>query len=350
MARKTLGLTHLLWVCQQCETRNLGTQKICTTCGKPQPDDVNFIQGDREELLQLQDAANKSADIHCPYCGTRNSASAQICSQCGGKLAGGTKRQGGRVVGAFKGDQAKGVTCPSCKHENAPNAPRCAQCGSSLKKDEPKSTAKATKGNGGSLWLVIGLVMVVIVGFLLFKGCSRSTDVGVVSRTAWTRTVAVEQFVSVTYENWWDEIPGEAYVTGCEERYRYSSDEAEDDAIEVCGTPYTVDTGTGMGEVVMDCEYKVYDTYCEYEVSEWAVVEYVESDGYGLSASWPVVATYSDQRAGERKELYTIWFDTENGSAEFKTTDYGLYQSAKNGSEWELTYDGFGKIRSAKPR
>ena len=322
---------------------------MCTTCGNPQPEDVAFIQGDKEELIQLEKAA-LSADIHCPFCGTRNRADAAICTQCGGKLAGGKKRQAGKVVGAYKGKAGAGVVCPSCGHENAPNAPRCAQCGSSLKKEKPKTPSKVAKGGGGSVWMVVGLVVMVVIGFLIFKGCSRETAVGVVSQTVWTRTVAVEQFTAVTYEDWWDEIPAEAYVTECEERYRYSSDEEEEGAIEVCGTPYTVDTGTGVGEVVMDCEYEVYDTFCEYEVSEWAVVEYVEDDGYGLSAAWPAVAAYSDQRAGERKEEYTIWFDTAEGSAEFTTEDFGLYQAAANGSEWELTFDGYGNVVDARPR
>ena len=350
MAKKTLGLTHLLWVCPQCDTRNLGIQKTCTACGKPQPENVDFIQGDREELLQLQDAAKKSADIHCPYCGTRNAADALICSQCGGKLAGGTKRKGGRVVGAYKGNQTKGIVCPSCGHENTPNAPRCAQCGSALHKERPVKETQPSDRNAKSLWFIAGLLVVVVLGFVIFKGCSRSTEIGYVSRTAWTRMVAVEQFVAVTREDWWDEIPAEAYVTGCEERYRTSNDEMVEGAVEVCGTPYTVDTGTGVGEVVMDCHYEVYDTYCEYEVSDWEVMEYAESEGYGLSASWPAVAAYSNQRAGEHKEEYTIWFDTAEGSAEFTTNDFGLYQSAVNGSEWELTYDGFGKILTAKPR
>ena len=349
MARKSLGFTQLLWVCPNCETRNLGTQKTCTSCGTPQPEDVEFIQGEKEELMQLQ-AAAKSADIHCPFCGTRNKAEAEMCSQCGGKLTGGKKRKAGRVVGAYKGNAGKGMVCPACGFANKPNAARCAQCGGALKQGKSEKPSKMAVKKGGSIWMVVGLVVVVIIGFLIFKGCSRETAVGVVSQTAWTRTVAVEQFVAVTYEDWWDEIPAEAYVTECEERYRTSSDEPEDGAIEVCGTPYTVDTGTGVGEVVMDCEYEVYDTFCEYEVSEWDVVEYVESEGYGLSAAWPSVAAFSDQRAGGRNEEYTIWFDTADGNMEFTTEDYGLYQAAANGSAWELTFDGYGNVVGAAPQ
>lgn len=347
MARKSIGYTKLIWICPNCQTRIPGPKKTCTTCGTPQPNDVEFIQADREDLLKEQEEitrAKKGADIHCPYCGTRNTADARICSQCSGKLTGGKKRSSGGVVGAHKKD-AKGIVCTSCGFQNKPNAPRCAKCGSALGTIRKRSAKAKTSGESGKLWLVIGFVITIILGFVFFKGCSRSSLVGVVEQAAWTRTVAVEQFIPVMKEDWWDDIPADAYVTTCEERYRYTSEEAEEGAIEVCGTPYTIDEGTGYGEVVQDCEFEVYDVYCEYEISDWAVVEILELEGYGPSASWPTVSTFSDQRAGSQTESYTIWFDTNDGSVSFETEDYNLFNSATTGSEWELTFDGFGDIR-----
>jgi len=349
MVRKSLGHTHLLWICPNCETRNLGKQKTCSTCGNPQPPDVEFIQGDKEDLIHLKSDEKKSADIHCPYCGTRNSGDAKICIQCGGKLSGGKKRKSGRVIGSFKGNKIKGIKCPSCGFDNEPNAPRCSQCGNALRKNKPTQKEKESTHGTGSIWLVVGLVIIVIVGFLIFKGCSRSTETGRVTQTSWKRMVAVEQFIPVSREDWWDEIPAEAFVTICEERYRYTSDEMVDGAIEMCGTPYTVDQGTGLGEVVADCQYEVYDAYCEYEVSDWEVVEIIETNGFGQSVDWPAVTSYSDQRPGERSEEYTIWFETDNGEVGFTTDDYDLYLNAVTGSNWELTYDGFGNILSAQP-
>lgn len=352
MAKKSLGRTTLYWICSHCDTRNPGPKKTCTTCGTPQPDDVEFIQGDLEEITKINDAISLKADradIHCPFCGTRNPADAEFCSQCNGKLTGGTKRAAGRVVGVHKGGSAQGIVCPTCGFQNKPNAPRCAQCGNALVQKKSDDKSPRDSGQSKTIWIAVGLVAAIILGFLLFKGCSRSTETGVVSRSTWTRSVAVEQFIPISAEGWWDEIPSEAFVTVCEDRFRYSSDEAVEGAVEVCGEPYTIDEGTGYGEVVQDCEYQVFDTYCEYEISDWEVVEILQSEGYGLSAQWPMVGTFSEQRPGERTETYTIWFETPDGTVEFTTDDFGLYQAAESGSDWVLSYDGFGNILSAKP-
>ena len=42
MARKTLGFVPLIWQCPHCETQNPGPIKTCTSCGAPQPDNVDF--------------------------------------------------------------------------------------------------------------------------------------------------------------------------------------------------------------------------------------------------------------------------------------------------------------------
>ena len=300
MAKKSLGRTTLYWLCPNCETRNPGPKKTCTTCGTPQPDHVEFIQGDREEIIKINDAISQKvdrADIHCPFCGTRNPADAELCSQCNGQLMGGTKRTAGKVVGTHKGGSAKGIVCPSCGFQNVPNAPRCTQCGNALVQKKTDVQPRRDSGQAKTIWMVIGLVAAVIIGFLLFKGCSRSTEVGVVSRSSWTRSIAVEQFIPISAEGWWDEIPSEAFVTVCEDRYRYSSAEAVEGGVEVCGEPYTIDEGTGYGEVVQDCEYQVFDTYCEYEISDWEVVEILQTEGYGLGAQWPTVGTFSDRKS-----------------------------------------------------
>ena len=92
MARKSLGHTKLIWICPNCQTRNPGPKKSCTTCGSPQPENVVFVQADHEIMISDKEEirkAKKGADIHCPYCGTRNSNDVKICIQCGGKIIGG---------------------------------------------------------------------------------------------------------------------------------------------------------------------------------------------------------------------------------------------------------------------
>jgi len=350
MARKSLGHTFLFWICPNCDTRNPGPDKICTTCGHPQPDEIEFIQGDEEVLIKHGAEGGRQPDIHCPFCGTRNNADAKICSQCGGKLAGGKKRDSGRVVGAHKSKADNGINCLACGHKNQPNASRCANCGSALVQPSSSKQPKQQNNDTRSIWFVAGLIIFIVLGFIFFKGCSREVENGFVAQTAWQRIIMIEQFATVSREDWLDEIPSDGEVFSCEERYRYSTDEAVEGAIEVCGTPYTLDEGTGLGEVVQDCEYEVYAPYCAYEIGDWEVIETVKADGFGMVASWPSISASSNQRPGDRREEYTIWFDTEDGRIEFTTDDYDLFAQAHDDSEWELTYDGFGRIKSANPK
>jgi len=93
MARKELGHIELHWQCPNCDGINQGREETCSSCGAPQPEDVEFKQFSHQELLKDQkliERAKAGADIHCAYCGTRNPAKAQTCSQCGSDISEGT--------------------------------------------------------------------------------------------------------------------------------------------------------------------------------------------------------------------------------------------------------------------
>ena len=87
MARKEIGYIELHWTCPNCQGINPGSEETCMHCGAPQPEDVQFFQPTRQELItneeKLADAA-AGPDIHCPYCNARNRGDAEACSQCGG--------------------------------------------------------------------------------------------------------------------------------------------------------------------------------------------------------------------------------------------------------------------------
>ena len=136
----------------------LDLSKDCVNCGSPQPDDVQFEQAPKEELLtdeEVKEKVEAGADIHCPYCGTRNQANSEVCTKCGGDLAEGLKRESGRVVGAYKTGPVSMVPCPRCGTENPDTAKQCTQCGSSMEKEEeaarqsppPKDEKPAKKRN-----------------------------------------------------------------------------------------------------------------------------------------------------------------------------------------------------------
>jgi len=69
MSQKKLGLVEMEWVCPNCGNRSPGLEKKCRSCGKPQPQDVEFVQPvDRAIITDAETLAeaSRAPDIHCP--------------------------------------------------------------------------------------------------------------------------------------------------------------------------------------------------------------------------------------------------------------------------------------------
>jgi len=338
MARKSLGFVPLIWVCPSCGTQNPGPIKSCTACGAPQPDDVEFLQVDEEQFNFIKDEAlirmaKAGPDIHCPYCGTRNTAGTEYCKKCGGDISQGGKarKTGGKVRTAAEAQQAPPPQ-PEASSKPAPS-----------QKPRKKLSRTAT-------------ILIVIAGLALIAACiaviiilTKSEEVNaVVTDVQWERSIAIEAYSPVTESDWWDEIPEDAEILSCTEKYRYTSDEPVANSTEVCGEEYVEDTGTGVGEVVQDCTYEVYDDYCDYTVMEWVVVETVTETGDDLAPFWPDMTLQTDQREGERTEEYTIFFEVDNEDYEYTTSDESLFSLADPGSKWILDVNKLG-VKSAEP-
>ena len=144
-----------------------------------------------------------------------------------------------------------------------------------------------------------------------------------------------------------DQVPSEAELGACQEERRSVQDEPAPNALEVCGTPYTVDSGDGLAEVVQDCEYHVYDDYCDYTVIEWGVVDTFVLSGADFNPQWPEPVLVADQRLGDdRSEQYVIVFDTGDKTYTYTTTDLELFKQAQLGSTWTLNINTFGGVQS----
>lgn len=357
MARKKLGHVELQWTCPNCSAINPGLEKTCRSCGAPQPEDVQFEQAERQELITDEEVltqAEAGADIHCPYCGTRNKAGVDTCSQCGGDLSEGAMREAGRVVGAYKTGPVQQVPCPHCGAENPDTAKNCQQCGGSMQLEAaPAITAQAdqpaTKKRSWLKPVLIGAGVFLCSLLALFIFLSFRTDefTGTVQSVNWERSIPVEVLGPVAYQAWLDEIPSEAEIGACHEERRSVQDKPAPNAVEVCGTPYNVDTGDGLAEVVQDCEYHVYDDFCDYTVIEWGVVDTVVLSGADYSPVWPQPVLEEGQRLGEdRSEKYVIVFDAGEETYTFTTTDYELFTQAQPGTTWTLNVNTFGGVQS----
>ncbi len=330
MARKTLGFVPLIWQCAYCDTRNPGPIKSCTNCGAPQPEEVDFKTVDEEEFNFIKDEAlirmaKSGPDIHCPYCGTRNPGTAELCSNCGGDLSvGGKVRKAGvRVESVSETEEPPPVEAPP-----------------------PKKKRSRSFVIFGIIGGIACLAAFVVLMFLLFN----TDDItGTVTDVAWERSIAIEAYQTVTDQAWWDEVPADAEVISCSQEYRYTTDEPQQNATEVCGTPYVEDTGTGVGEVVQDCTYEVYDDYCEYEAMTWVVVDTVTESGENLDPFWPSPSLNTQQRLGERDEDYTIIFNADGKRYTYETSNSDLFLDAEPGSTWILEVNRFDAVQSIEP-
>lgn len=365
MAKKSLGYTELEWTCTNCDTRNPGAQKTCLSCGAPQPENVEFHQPAQEKLVTDKEKlaqAKAGPDIHCHYCGSRNSATAKTCSQCGADLSEGEKRKQGKVLGTHRDKAAPPITCPACGASNASDAPKCVQCGASLitKKTatvpppvpaKPSRATPATKMNTPAKIALGGmtlLVCAILIGAIMLL--TRTSDVtATASGATWTRSIAIEQLQPVTRQGWRDEIPMGAVRGECTQKLRREQDQPAANTVEVCGTPYTVDTGSGYGQVVQDCKYQVYDDFCQYTSQEWQRVNELTQQGDGgMPLRWPALSLPDNQREAARSESFLCTFTTENGIKSYSGGP-DLLDWCQPGSRWTLQVNGLGSISDLQP-
>lgn len=318
MAQKILGYIQLIWTCPFCETQNPGAIKSCTSCGAPQPDDIQFEKVDLERFDFIKDEAlirmaQTGPDKHCPYCGTRNLKDDPRCSQCGSDITVGAKvRESGTVIG-----------------------------------DTP--VVPTTTPRKLSIGCLIALILISVLSiFLLITFVSnlstRETVKATVSSTKWERSIQVLAFTNIQKSDWEDQIPSNADIGSCSMEFRYKSDSPVSNSTEVCGEPYTIDTGTGVGKVVQDCVYNVYDNYCEYSTEDWVLLDTMVLTGYDQNPQWPTKFLASNEKYGNQNEIYTIFFDANGDTFSLNTTDLDLYLQAVPGSNWELEINGFGNI------
>jgi hypothetical protein len=352
MTRKNLGYVELEWTCPNCGNKNPGMQKSCGTCGAPQPANVQFELGQKQDLIQdAQKAAEaaKGADIHCPYCNTRNAADAKVCVQCGGDLVEGTKRESGKVLSGSSATANAEIKCPGCGTVNPPGSATCKACGASLSAATPPqpvaTQAAGAKKSAFRPWMALPMVAVLamcclVVGFLFFRTTSLT---GTVQNTQWQRTIDIEAQREVTKEAWRDEVPAGADAFSCSERYRTRQDSPTANSKEVCATEL-VDQGNGAAEVVEKCYYEVYDDYCQYKALEWQKVDQALAQGTDLQPYWPQVNLAGDQREGNRTENYTVDFNTKDGTKQFTTTDESLYIQFEPDSLWTLKVNTIGSV------
>jgi ribosomal protein L40E len=355
MVKKTVGYVDLEWTCPSCSARNPGSEENCQSCGAKMPDDVKFELPVQQELDTSAETAARVAagpDIHCPYCGARNPGNATSCSQCGGDLSEGMRRAKGEVVGALQTGPVPDVTCPHCGASNPGTATKCSSCGGNLERERPKEMPVAPRAQQKSRPLLVGILVAaflicLLVAFFIFRGSSES--VALVQDVEWVYTIQLEEFGPATRAGWRNEVPQNALLGSCEPKEHHTQGEPAPNATEVCGTPYVEDTGTGKGQVVQDCEYHVYEEWCEYTTDEWKFVGDKVVTGHDLNPEWPALSLRSDQREGRRGEEYQVIFDADGKDYVYHPGSLRDFRLFEIGSKWIVETNALGGVTSVKP-
>lgn len=370
MAKKVVGYIELHWRCSNCGTQNPGSEKSCTSCGTPQPPDVEFYQLSSAELIADEEkikAAQVGPDVHCPYCGTRNTADAKECFRCSGDLVDAQQRVKGKILGTFQAGEGNDPTellCQSCNQPNAANVKYCVHCGSpvqgSAHQSNQPSPASSNKGTSVqpskkrklSPLLIIILVLIVVgcIGTLLltliFGGGGSDPIIASVSSVYWKASIEIEELQYVDQDAWRDDVPNDAKNVSCNKKLYSTSDVPSPGAKEVCGEPYSVDLGNGNAEVVQDCEYEIYEDYCSFDVLEWVVMDTVVYDGYDNDPYWTLPSVNTDQSIGKVTESYLVEFSGADRTYEYHPEDLEEFQLLKVGTTWEIEQGLFGSIKS----
>jgi len=335
MTQETLGYVRLEWTCRRCGGKNPGPEKLCIHCGASLDEQDQFELPETQEFITDAEELKKAAagpDIHCPYCETRNPAGSTVCKQCGGSLAEGEVRARGHIVGAPP------TTRP-------PAEPRAA----------PRPVAPKAK-RPWTIWAVgLAILLLVCCPGIYFARLAMTTEdvTGVVRDVAWERTISIEALQPVSREDWRDEIPSDARLGNCRNKLHHTQSEEPSPGVEVekvCGTPYTIDQGSGYGKVVQDCEYKVYADWCEYTREEWQEVDDASASGHDPNPYWPQVNLASGQREGKQSEEYSVDFDTEGKSYTYRPRDAEEFSRYVIGSKWVLSVNALGGVTSVEPR
>jgi hypothetical protein len=167
----------------------------------------------------------------------------------------------------------------------------------------------------------------------------------------WQTSVAIEALRPVTRQAWQDQIPQDSEMGTCVEKvYTVVAEEPSGgNYTKVCGTPYTIDTGSGVGEVVQDCEYEVLEPYCEYTAMEWQIVDVARLSGNDLTPIFASPALSGEQRLGDQGVEYVIVFETDKGQFIYHPGSNQEFGQYRIDSKWDLKINSFGQIVSVEP-
>lgn len=295
--------------------------------------------------------------------------------------------------------QGKTVICTACGTANPIGAMKCSGCGAPLEAstiettDRPQANPATPQKKGcGKGCLIIAVILAVLAAIVFFglmgggtsgggennfsnsssggdvfdfgsydsdNGNNSSTDnfsdssssrqsstrTASVSSMRWTTSVQVMGNIDSRDSGWRDELPSDAKNVECQDRLKYTSDEEVAGSREVCGEPYSIDLGNGYEQLTQDCQYEVYEKYCNYTTSTWGLIDTKRTSGSGKNPELPYVDTSRGYEMGDQSVSYEVTLRDENGETyTLNPSSQTEYNSYSIGDEYVIDLNSYGRI------
>lgn len=389
--RKILGTFQMLWDCPSCGTKKLlgKDHRHCPNCGTVQDETRRYFPAHNEAVPTTYSPA---ADHECNYCGTPNAYNANNCVNCGASLSDAPvvrKRAPTNSMAAETVEAADPLVDArrqaQQKTRQAFHHPKAQQERERSREEDyerlrqeaediplkPSTWSKDTKirlGICGGMFGILGIIWMIFFW-------QKTIQVDVEARY-WERSQIIEQFKSVSDEDWCSSKPYDAYnvssssrvhhhetVTDCyscdchDERYQSS-----ETCHEVCSSSREPD-GAGGYNLVETCydscdpvydyrqvcedrthEEPVYEPYCHYTIDRWRSQRTAhESGGTSLEPVWPKLqyrqceaVDLGCERPGAKAQKYIVYFrDLETREKHECEWTQEKWEGYEVGSKWQ---------------
>jgi hypothetical protein len=357
------------WRCLRCASVNLGRNVGCATCGVKRSEDVVFfLDDDAPEVSDenFLNQANAGADWICFYCESNSRASETKCSGCGSVRTEKNKQLVEETRGI--GDWSEAAQKNHKPQTPAPTQP-------------PKPFFSRGIVKFGLLGIgAFGFIFVALFALLIFIS-TRTYAVEIeVTNLEWSRSIALEEYRTVTETAWEGAVPPNARVQSNERALHHTDkvpngtrtvpetySERVSDGTEryVCGrtnkkngyfedkyctrTKYKTVTKTRNKTETIYRDVPVYKTRYTYLIDKWVAAGDKVSAGVNFDPQWADVEIDNIKlRETGRKEFYNLICKELGGDNKFHkmevaTDKWNLFQS---GQRLKGTLDVFGRLIS----
>ena len=358
-------LVEELWDCPFCGNKRIRAgQKTCPSCGHPQDENTKFYMPDEIKYVSEEEAAkiSRNPDWQCSFCGSLNSDSLDSCANCGA-----TKEESERNYFEMR------------QQEEEKKRKKEEQKASSQKSDSEEPRKSFLK----SILLLIGtFAAIAFIIFGLVSCFSQKVRNVTIDDFDWQRTIDVEEIVAYDESGW--TLPDDArllytkkeirsykdvvdhYKTVSETKTKMviidhyegevSNDHYWSTILETIIKIFPVCKEETYTETSSEPVYRqepVYDTKYYYEIDRWTVVDAAKSSGHDQNPFWPELKLKNGQRAGSKKEYYSVTTTYQGKKGKTKTEKYNMdfseWKKLKKGEGMlKINFNGFAEINNKK--